>query len=256
MRTCPSLTFPAVILSCLATSVSATPTASELQSINARDVCEQPAAGVVQFTGDSVKLGPCLDSFGLDRIEELRITSGGGGAWETLESMRRYQGRIDLVVVRKLCASSCANYVLPAARRLRVEPDSYVLLHGSLSLRDLDGQETTARETMRSYFSQQHPDLSAHEIAGRVDEEWKKLRDSTVVQIPVQEDFARGVIACADWLEPTTHEADPPPAWVAWLLVTPEMARRCLKVTEVVEFWPPEEETAFSRELGFLRARR
>lgn len=248
--------FPAAVLSCLATSVSAAPSADELRTVNARDICEQPSAGVVRFSGDSVKLGPCLDSFELDRIEELRITSGGGGAWETLESMRRYQGRIGLVVVQKLCASSCANYVLPVAQRLRVEPDSYVLLHGSLSLRDLDGQEATARETMRSFFSQQHPELSSHEIAGRVDGEWKRLRDNTAMQIPVQDDFARRVVTCADWLEPTTHEADPPPAWVAWLLVTPEMARRCLKVTEVVEFWPPEEEAAFSRELGFLRARR
>jgi hypothetical protein len=71
----------------------------------------------------------------------------------------------------------------------------------------------------------------------------------------MQNDFARDTLACEDWLDVWAHfGGKKPPSGMAWLLVTPEMAERCLKAAEVDEFRAPEAQDAFAPDLGFFRA--
>jgi hypothetical protein len=232
------------------------PSQAELKAVNEQPKCEHPRPGHVVYRGESQGLAACLEQVGEGRIEELRISSGGGGAWETLRLMQRFAGRIELVVVDRLCASSCANYVIPAARRLRVEPDSHVLLHGSPNLRDIDPQEASVLEQLRAGIRAGNPQMSDTEVNQRATEGWNLMRNELIQMIPVQESWARGVLKCDDWLDPHRHLQEPLPSWTSWLLVTPEMAERCLRATEVVEFWSPRPESEYAREVGFLRARR
>jgi hypothetical protein len=177
----------------------------------------------------------------------------------TLQLANTLRGRLDLLVVEGLCASSCGNYLLPAAQRVRIEPHAYVLLHGSLSQRDATRQEDTVRQSLREQLKAQ-PDgaaLSEEEISKIAQQAVDQLHADLAVQIPIQEAFARETLACDDWLDLWQHfGGKAPPEGYWWILVTPEMAARCFKTTKIEAFWAPERGDAFNPELGFFRALR
>ncbi len=97
--------------------------------------------------------------------------------------------------------------------------------------------EAAIEDLARQTIEQLHADLEAH--------------------IPVQDEFARATLACDDWLDMWPHFGNQaPPEGVLWILVTPEMAGRCLKSTKIEAFWAPEAQEAFESKLGFFRARK
>lgn len=232
----------------------------ELQALNASRRCERAKPGHVIYAGDSANLRACLVKLGDRQIAELRVTSGGGDAWKTLEAAREYSGRIDLVVVEGLCASSCANYLLPVAKRVRVNPRSYVLLHGALVLNIAPDQIENLRRDLTNQLREQNEKqpkkLTEQEITWKINGALADFRDALAKQVPVQDEFARTHLRCHDWLEPNRHLSRPIPSQYGWLLVTPAMAHRCLENTQVDAWWPPEAEKQFDPRLGFMRARR
>ena len=231
----------------------------ELKAIADRRTCEFQQPGRVVYAGDSSQLGACLERLGKKdaSIDELRITSGGGDAWVTLELARALRGRLDLIVVDGLCASSCANYLVPAAKRVRIEPHSYVLLHGSLSQRDATPQHDAIRKSVAEQMRAKpgNENLTDEAVSKIAQQAIDQLHADLTARIPVQEAFARDTLACDDWLDLWAHfGGQHPPDGVYWLMVTPEMAARCLKTAKVEAFWPPEARVAFNPELGFFRA--
>lgn len=68
----------------------------------------------------------------------LIVNSGGGSAHDAMKigySMKENGVRI---VVSEYCASSCANYLIPAAKSVAVLPNSIILMHGSIPRRQAD----------------------------------------------------------------------------------------------------------------------
>ncbi|HET7811007.1 MAG TPA: hypothetical protein VFL16_10565 [Steroidobacteraceae bacterium] len=246
---------------CSAGADSAPRDFASLESLAARRECEYSGtAHRVVYAGPSEDLESCLERLGRKdaAVDELRITSGGGDAWVTLQSALALRGRLDLLVVDGLCASSCADYLLPAAKRVRIEPHSYVLLHGSLSQRDATRQHDAIRKSMREQVKAgpKAADLSEEEIEKIAQQAIDRLHADLTARIPVQEAFAREVLACDDWLDVWAHfGGHEPPAGTWWLLVTPEMAARCLRTAKLEGFWAPESQDAFDPQLGFYRAR-
>jgi len=231
----------------------------ELKAIDERRNCEFQLPARVVYAGDSSLLGACLERLGKKDaiIDELRITSGGGDAWVTLELARGLRGKLDLIVVDALCASSCANYLVPAAKRVRIEPGSYVLLHGSLSHRDATPQHDAIRKSVAEQMRARPggENLTDEAVATIAQQAIDTLHADLTARIPVQDAFARETLACDDWLDLWEHFGGRhPPEGVYWLMVTPEMAARCLKIAKVDAFWSPEAQEAFNPELGFFRA--
>jgi hypothetical protein len=61
---------------------------------------------------------------------ELVVTSWGGDMAISLDIAAILErGEFDMVV-EEVCASACANYFIPLARRLQLNPGAFVLLHG------------------------------------------------------------------------------------------------------------------------------
>ena len=231
----------------------------EAIAIAARRTCELQEPGRVVYAGRSEELAACLERLGKSKgpIAELRITSGGGDAWVTMQHARELRGRLDLLVVDAMCGSSCANYVLPAAKRVRVEPGSYVLLHGSLSVRDATGQYDAIRQSVGEQMRAKpgNATMSDEQVARIAQQAIEQLQSDLAARIPIQEEIARDTLACDDWLDIWAHfGGQRPPDGVYWLMVTPEMAARCLKYTKIDTFWPPEAQDSFDPELGFFRA--
>jgi hypothetical protein len=146
--------------------------------------------------------------------------------------MRGLIGKLDLVIVDKECASSCANYVLPAAESIMVLPNSYVLLHGSIT-------EHSANVVYMSSSPNMPPNWKL---------EAKKQMDRQLhADAADQAAFESMRLSCAEWLHPKEFiarklESSNSPMTIDdidWLLVTPEMAARCLKRTQIDFFWEP-----------------
>lgn len=72
----------------------------------------------------------CLESAG--DFRRLEITSGGGEVRTAMKIGRSLAARQAELVVVGYCGSSCANYLIPAANRVRVSAGARILLHGSI----------------------------------------------------------------------------------------------------------------------------
>jgi hypothetical protein len=250
--------FVLVVLPILTVVADGAVTYEQLKAPTLKSRCVLTSPGHVSYTGESSSLFGCLDQKINGNIDELRITSGGGEAWKTLQTARALQGRLDLIVVEGICASSCANYLLPVAKRVRIEPKAYVFLHGSLSRRDLELQRPDMEKQIRAALQRDPMGkmLPETEVARIVKQTMDKTFRELDQRIPIQDAFAREILSCSDWLDIHQHFGGKPPAAAAWLLVTPEMARRCLKSARIDGFWAPEAQSAFDPKTGIIRALR
>ena len=84
--------------------------------------------------------GPFLD--GLKRFDGrpvvIVVRSGGGAAEASLPIGEAVQAQTATVIADALCASSCADFILPAGKRRVVMPDTLLLYHGGVTLETLN----------------------------------------------------------------------------------------------------------------------
>jgi len=74
----------------------------------------------------------CVEALGEMHADTVMLSSSGGRVDTAIQIAERLKPlRAEMVVVDG-CHSSCANYFLPVARRIRLEPGALILLHGSI----------------------------------------------------------------------------------------------------------------------------
>lgn len=95
--------------------------------------CDASAAGDLTLRGptDAAMLA-CVQRHASPAIRRVIVNSGGGDVNSALSIAELLAPLRAEIVVRRECHSSCANYLLPVARRITLEPDSWILLHGSI----------------------------------------------------------------------------------------------------------------------------
>ncbi len=74
----------------------------------------------------------CVRSLSDQRVELLYVSSHGGDVSTALSIAEVIAQWETHIFVERYCSSSCANYFLPVARRVTVQPNAMVLLHGSI----------------------------------------------------------------------------------------------------------------------------
>ena len=208
---------------------------SELRARASAVRCEMPQAGHVTYTGDSAALDDCLEQLGISEVAKLRLNSRGGSAMPTLELAQRLVGKIDLVVVDGVCASSCANYLLAIADRLVVEPGSLILLHGAIDVETVSEYLDKNQGELR----RQAPQMSEEETMRALERVLANTREDA----RYQGEFASARLACRDWLDPDLHfRPGDVPEGLEYLVATKAMTIRCFKRTRVERFWEPSKE--------------
>jgi hypothetical protein len=84
--------------------------------------------------------GPFLDA--LKRSDGkpvvIVVRSGGGAAEASLPMGQAVQAQTATVIADELCASSCADFILPAGKRRVVTQDTLLLYHGGVTLEALN----------------------------------------------------------------------------------------------------------------------
>ncbi|MGZ3298632.1 MAG: hypothetical protein ACXU8O_06435 [Asticcacaulis sp.] len=149
------------------------PPAQEASVLAACRAWMAPLAVEAEFSVKAVDGGLCLNGMtdrGADRIfldafrhldpsrpQVIVIRSGGGDAATTLTMAEAIQPRSITVIGDALCASACADYVLPAGKRRVVEPQTLLLYHGGVML---DAINEAADQLEAQAKAGQHIDLA------------------------------------------------------------------------------------------------
>ena len=116
--------------------------------------CEQASATTFVLEGPvNQAMTDCVRARLAPTTTELVVNSGGGDIRQALDIAELLEPLRLTVRVRERCYSSCANYFLPLAQRLIVEPGAAIVLHGGADpqfLRnEMEARERRVREIMR-----------------------------------------------------------------------------------------------------------
>ncbi|HRH20672.1 MAG TPA: hypothetical protein PLE81_08550 [Brevundimonas sp.] len=116
-------------------------------------LCAQQTPEIFVLTGGiDAEMAACVERSFQASTREVHLDSPGGHVGAALDIAAHFEGRGLVMRVVDECNSSCANYFLPLAGRIVVEPGAIIMLHGSLdpALRAhmIDERETFIRERM------------------------------------------------------------------------------------------------------------
>lgn len=109
--------------------------------------CEQMSARTFVLEGPvNGAMTECVRAHLAPTTTELVVDSGGGEIRHALDIAELLEPLTLTVRVRDRCYSSCANYFLPLAERLIVEPGATIILHGGADPKFLHGEMVERRE--------------------------------------------------------------------------------------------------------------
>lgn len=164
--------------------------------------------------------------------ETLIITSTGGEVEVSIDIAREVKRRNMSVEVLAMCASSCGNYIIPAAENVVVHPYAAILLHGA---------PADEEEVMRTLL------IDALKEAGVPEESiTKELVDQHLTPLlntrKKHEDFQLEFNIKDKWYSANFElsnqiESEEQPDFV---LVHPEIALNCNAINNKEKFWYPD----------------
>lgn len=97
------------------------------------DLCRQVTPETFVLSGPiDPAMTACVESRFAPTTTELVLTSRGGSADQAMQIAERFERRRLTMTVKEECNSSCANYFLPLAGRLIVEPGAVIVIHGGI----------------------------------------------------------------------------------------------------------------------------
>ena len=109
--------------------------------------CEQVDATTFVLEGPvNAAMTECVRTNLAPTTTVLMVDSGGGDIRSALDIAELLEPLTLTVRVRDRCYSSCANYFLPLAERLILEPGATIILHGGADPKFLHGEMVERRE--------------------------------------------------------------------------------------------------------------
>ncbi len=85
------------------------------------------------LTGSTdAKMLACIRLKNLAAVEIVKVDSGGGSVKDALEIGDLLAPLKAEFIITKQCSSSCANFFLPIARKITLQKNAAILLHGSI----------------------------------------------------------------------------------------------------------------------------
>lgn len=197
-------------------------------------MCRQQTSEVFMLEGlIDAGLAVCVRERLQPTTRELVLRSPGGDVSSALDIAQLFEGRQLTMRVRKQCSSSCANYFLPLAGRIVVEPGALIELHGSIDPWTID------RMLGRHEAELQADGVDPAEIPVRIE----KARIRSMALVERQAAFAERNAIAPGWLLYRTPGSDEvrglsrlPAEKGRYLLVEEPMLRSCLQGVEIEPF--------------------
>ena len=208
--------------------------------------CEQVSPATFVLEGPvNAAMTDCVRARLAPTTTELIVDSGGGDIKQALDIAELLEPlTLTLTVrVRERCYSSCANYFLPLARRLIVEPGAAIVLHGGADPQFLESEMGRRERRIREIMREAEVDRAEAEAR------YEAAVDGVRALIDRQQAFASrhnvgmgwflyreaGDRDVGRWL---TGERGPKPHPFGWryMLVEEPMIRSCLPDVEIEPF--------------------
>jgi hypothetical protein len=208
--------------------------------------CEQISASTFLIEGETdEKMRDCVLSRFSAGTTELIVNSGGGNV-EMAMDIADHVARPGLTVrVKARCYSSCANYLLPLARNLIVDPAATIVIHGGIDPLFIHSQHIGERPRRVKEMMKIKPHLSKAQVEAEFDQSVVKFRQLA----ERQKAFARKHNVGLGWFlyrEPGDGEfgryllgsAGPKPHPFGWRLMLAEepLVRSCLPNVQIAPF--------------------
>lgn len=207
--------------------------------------CDQVSATTFVLEGPvNEAMAECVRSNLATSTTELVVDSGGGDIKQALDIAELLEPLTLTVRVRERCYSSCANYFLPLARRLIIEPGAAIVLHGGADPQFLQGQMLERRERrIRDIMSDAGVDRAEAETRYEANLEGLRTLIARQRAFAARQNVGIGWFLYREegdrdvgrWL---TGERGSKPHLFGWryLLVEEPMLRSCLRDVEVEPF--------------------
>lgn len=206
--------------------------------------CEQVSAATFVLEGPVTEaMTACVRARLAPTTTELVVNSGGGDIRQAMDIAALLEPLTLTVRVRDRCYSSCANYFLPLAERLIVEPGAAIILHGGADPQFLQNEMRRREDRIREIMRDARVDRAEAETR------YEAIVDGVRTLIGRQQAFAtrhnvgmgwflyreEGDADVGRWL---TGERGPKPHLFGWrlMLVEEPMLRSCLPDVEVKPF--------------------
>ncbi|MBX9460867.1 MAG: hypothetical protein KL785_06985 [Brevundimonas sp.] len=206
--------------------------------------CEQVDAATFVLEGPvNAAMAACVRANLAPTTTELVVNSGGGDIEQALDIAELLEPLTLTVRVRERCYSSCANYFLPLAERLIVEPGAAIVLHGGADPQFLQNEMERRERRIREIMREARVDRAEAETR------YEAIVDGVRTLVERQQGFAArhnvgmgwflyreaGDSDVGRWL---TGERGPKPHPFGWrlMLVEEPMIRSCLPDVEIEPF--------------------
>lgn len=206
--------------------------------------CEQVDAATFVLEGPvNAAMTECVRAHLAPTTTVLIVNSGGGDIKQALDIAELLEPLRLTVRVRERCYSSCANYFLPLAERLIVEPGAAIVLHGGADPQFLQNEMERRERRIQEIMREARVDRAEAETR------YEAIVDGVRTLIERQQAFAarhnvgmgwflyreEGDADVGRWL---TGERGPKPHLFGWrlMLVEEPMIRSCLPDVEIEPF--------------------
>ncbi len=207
--------------------------------------CEQvdPATFVLRGPVDEA-MADCVRVTLAPTTTVLVVDSGGGDLRHAMDIAELLEPLSLTVRVRERCYSSCANYFLPLAERLIVEPGAAIVVHGGADPKFLHEEMTERREPrIREIMREAGVDRTEAERRFEAGVEGIRILIRRQAAFAERHNVGQGWFLYREpgdrdvgrWL---TGERGPRPHLFGWryMLVEEPMARSCLPDVEIEPF--------------------
>ena len=198
--------------------------------------CRMEGRTIVFFGDSGAELSLCLLQRRASNPKIIKITSPGGQASASMMSAYTIRAMGLSIVVDRYCNSSCANYLLPAAKSITVPEGSYVMVHGSVGppeemrAKIIETMMRESRLTRTEAEAQIGPSMRESTIAYEMQQNFKRdfsIRDNFYAQPTFRELPVGSVIVLRENGERTS------------ILLSATAVRACLPRVKVNSFWFP-----------------
>jgi len=185
--------------------------------------CKLKSPNVLKLSGSTdAKMLACVQSKNLEGVKTVMVNSRGGKVSTALEIGDILAPLEAEFIITKQCSSSCANYFLPIARKITLQKNAMIIIHGSMD-------PGMARQMVK-----EHGRVGMWDIVERqqiyaskynIHRGWLMYRDSYENGGGGQFDYVNGQPAWTDT-----------PGKVTMILVEERMMRSCLPNVEITPF--------------------
>ena len=97
--------------------------------------CKLENAITLELSGSTdAKMLACVQSKNLESVKIIKVNSYGGSVDDALQIGALLAPLKAEFIITKQCNSSCANYFLPIARKITLQKNAAIALHGSMDI--------------------------------------------------------------------------------------------------------------------------